>query len=257
MGQCDLNITPIGFGAFKIGRNQGIKYPDAYDLPDERAVATLLNGVLDLGINYIDTAPAYGLSEERIGRAIGHRRDEFVISTKVGETFADGRSSYDFSSRGVRESVQKSLRRLRRDALDIVFVHANRDDLGVVTSADLVSTLESLRDRGWVKRIGFSGHTTEAFDVALSWADVLMVTYNKADPSLESVIAKAAERGVAVVVKKALASGHLDAEEAIRFALANPHVTSAVIGGLNLEHLRENIRVAERVRGPGAILERT
>ena len=256
MGHHDLEITPIGFGAFKIGRNQGIKYPDAYDLPDENAVATLLNGALDLGINYIDTAPAYGLSEERIGRAIGHRRDEFVISSKVGETFAAGQSSHDFSSHAVRESVQRSLR-LRRDALDIVFVHAGRDDLGVLTSTDVVQTLEGLRDQGLVKRIGFSGYTADAFDAALSWADVLMVTYHKDDPSLESVIAKAGGRGVAVVVKKALASGHLDAEEAIRFVLANPHVTSAVIGGLSLEHLSENVRVAEQVRGPGAILERT
>ena len=223
----------------------------------EQVVDTLLNGVLDLGINYIDTAPAYGLSEQRIGRAIGHRRDEFVISTKVGETFAAGRSSYDFSPHCVRESVQTSLRRLKCDALDIVFVHAPRDDLSVMTSTDVVPALEGLRDQGWVKHIGFSGHSAEALDVALSWADVLMVTYHKDDPSLESVIAKAGERGVAVVVKKALASGHLDAEEAIRFVLANPHVTSAVIGGLNLEHLRENIRVAEQVRGPGAILERT
>ena len=61
---------------------------------------------------------------------------------------------------------------------------------------------------------------------------------------------------MAVVVKKALASGRLDAEEAIRFVLAKPHVTSAVIGGLNLEHLRENVRVAERMRDPGATLER-
>lgn len=257
MDRRNLNITPVGFGAFKIGRNQGIKYPDAYDLPDEQAVDTLLNGVLDLGINYIDTATAYGLSEERIGRAIGHRRDEFVISTKVGETFAAGRSSHDFSSHGVRESVERSLRRLRCDALDIVFVHASRDDLEVLTATDVVPTLESLRDQGCVKRIGFSGYTAKAFDVALSWADVLMVTYHKDDPTLESVIAKAAERGVAIVVKKALASGHLNAEEAIRFVLANPHVTSAVIGGLSLQHLRENVRVAEQARGPGAILERT
>ena len=70
LGRSNLNVSPIGFGAFKIGRNAGIKYPSAYDLPDQRAVNLLLGGVLDLGITYFDTAPAYGLSEERLGRAL-------------------------------------------------------------------------------------------------------------------------------------------------------------------------------------------
>ena len=74
LGRTGRHVSPIGFGAFKIGRNQGIKYASAYDLPDETAVAALLEGVLDLGINLIDTAPAYGLSEERIGRALGNDR---------------------------------------------------------------------------------------------------------------------------------------------------------------------------------------
>jgi aryl-alcohol dehydrogenase-like predicted oxidoreductase len=113
-------VTPLGFGAFKIGRNQGIKYPSAYDLPDEASVTRLLNEVLDLGINYIDTAPAYGLSEERIGRAIGRRRSKFVLSTKVGETFADGQSTFDFTERGIRESVERSLHRLKTNVIDIV-----------------------------------------------------------------------------------------------------------------------------------------
>src|SRR5262245_28620985 len=108
LGRSGVRISPLGFGAFKIGRNQGIKYPSGYDLPDESTVSRLLNEVLDLGITYIDTAPAYGLSEERIGRAIGHRRSEFVLSTKVGETFSDGKSTFDFSANGVRDSVTRS-----------------------------------------------------------------------------------------------------------------------------------------------------
>src|ERR1700753_3497434 len=87
-------VSSLGFGSFKIGRNVGVKYPSAYDLPSDAEVDRLLNGVLDLGCNLIDTAPAYGLSEERIGRSIGHRRDEFILSTKVGESFEDGRSMF-------------------------------------------------------------------------------------------------------------------------------------------------------------------
>ena len=249
MDRHGLNLSPLGFGAFKIGRNRGIKYPSGYDLPDDRSVERLLNGVLDLGINYIDTAPAYGLSEERIGRAIGHRRHEYVISTKVGETFEGGESTYDFSAQAVRRSVERSLRRLRTDVLDLVFIHCSRDDRDVIENTDVVPTLHALRDEGLVGRIGLSGYTGEAYQIALSWADAVMVEYHLENRSLEPIITAAAERGIAVVVKKGLASGHLPAADAIRLVLANEHVTSLVIGGLNLEHVRENLRVARAIRG--------
>ncbi len=131
LGRTGLMTSPLGFGAFKIGRNQKVKYPQGYDLPDESAVARLLNGVLDLGILLIDTAPAYGFSEERIGAAVAHRRREFLLSTKVGETFENGISTYDFSGPAIRASVERSLRRLRTDVLDLVFLHSPGDDLGI------------------------------------------------------------------------------------------------------------------------------
>jgi aryl-alcohol dehydrogenase-like predicted oxidoreductase len=244
-----LGLTPIGFGAFKIGRNQGIKYPSGYDLPDEQRAERLLNGVLDLGINYIDTAPAYGLSEERVGRAIAHRYHECVVSTKVGEEFEAGRSRHDFSSRGVRRSVERSLRRLRADVLDLVFVHCSRDDLRIVKETDVVPTLHALRDKGLVRRMGFSGYTDVAYRACLAWADAVMVEYHLENRALEPVIAEAAAGGVAIVVKKGLASGHLPAEDAIRFVLSHGQVSSMVIGGLDLEHMHENLRVAREVRG--------
>src|SRR5690348_3747969 len=92
LGKTGLSVSPIAFGAFKIGRNEKIKYAQGYPLPTEEETARLLNGLLDLGINLIDTAPAYGLSEERIGRHISRRRGEFILSTKFGETFENGKS---------------------------------------------------------------------------------------------------------------------------------------------------------------------
>lgn len=244
LGRTGLQVTPIGFGSFKIGRNQKTKYPEQYALPDDAAAGSILNGVLDLGVTYIDTAPAYGLSEERIGRAIGHRRSEFVLSTKVGETFEDGRSTYDFSESTIRASIQRSLKRLRTDALDLVFIHSDGDDLRILNETDAVATLESLKTAGLVRAIGLSGKTVEGARQALDWADAIMVEYHLADRSHEAVIAEAAERGIGVVVKKGLAAGRLSAGEAIRFVLANPHVTSMVVGGLSLDHLRANIAVA-------------
>ena len=148
LGNTGLNVTPLGFGAFKIGRNEQIKYPRPYDLPDDATVERLLNGVLDAGIRLIDTAPAYGRSEERIGQFLSHRRREFVLSTKVGERFVNGESQYDFSGPGVRASVAESLRRLRTEVLDIVFIHSNGDDLAIQTQTNLVPELQKLKQAG-------------------------------------------------------------------------------------------------------------
>lgn len=249
MAPVTRSLSPIGFGAFKIGRNQGTKYQRTYDLPDDPTVEALLNGVLDLGINYIDTAPAYGLSEERIGLAISHRRSEFILSTKVGESFYDGVSSYDFSEAAVRQSVERSLRRLRSDVLDMVFIHAGRDDLRIVQHTDAAPTLMSLRDAGLIRAIGLSGYTVEGFRAAQSWADALMLEYHSDDTTLEPIVAEAASRGLIVVVKKGLASGRLPPADAIGFILKNPGVASLVVGSLSLHHMRENLRIAMQVPG--------
>lgn len=242
------SICPIGFGAFKIGRNQGIKYPTGYDLPDEATVSRLLNGLLDAGIDLIDTAPAYGLSEERIGRAIAGRRNEFTLSTKVGETFENGESVYDFSAESVQASVERSLGRLQTDVLDMVFVHSDGRDIEIIEQTPVVETLLELKSRGLIRAIGFSGKTVDGARRALDWADVLMVEYHLDDRSHEDVISEAAGRGVGVLVKKGLAAGHLSAEEAIQFVLGNPYVDGLVIGGLNLDHIRTNIATAAAVR---------
>ena len=242
LGETGLRVSPIGFGAFKIGRNEGIKYPRNYDLPDDETVSLLLNGVLDLGITYVDTAPAYGSSEQRIGRAIAHRRRELVISTKVGESFESGRSTFDFSASGVRDSVQRSLQRLRTDVIDLVFAHSDGRDLAVLEDTDVVATLRALRDEGVVRAIGFSGKTADGAQAALDWADAIMVEYHLENRAHEPMIAQAAAAGVGVVVKKGLASGHLSAGDAIRFVLANPGVSSMLVGSLSLEHLEENVR---------------
>lgn len=244
IGQTGLRVPPLGFGAFKIGRNQGIKYPQPYDLPDDAAVAHLLNGILDLGCSLIDTAPAYGLSEERIGQALSARRNEFVLSTKVGETFAEGQSTFDFSRAGVEMSLQRSLDRLRTDVLDIVFIHSNGDDEFILSHTDTVAVLQEWKARGRIRAIGLSGKTTAGTQRALDWADAIMVEYHLDDVSHAGVMDEAARRNVAVFVKKGLASGRLPAADAIRFVLANPVVTALILGGLNFSHFQSNWETA-------------
>jgi aryl-alcohol dehydrogenase-like predicted oxidoreductase len=244
LGNAGPPVSPIGFGAFKIVRNQKTKYGQPYELPSEAEVSRLLNGLLDLGITYFDTAPAYGLSEERIGNAIAHRRREFTLSTKVGETFEQGQSSYDFSAPAIAASVARSLRRLNTDVLDAVFLHSSGDDLEILEKTDAVPALIRLRESGAAKAIGLSAKTPQGALAALDWADCLMVEYHLQDRSHEAVIAAAAERGKGVVVKKGLSAGHLPAEEAIRFVFANPGVSTMVVGSLSLEHMRANLAAA-------------
>jgi aryl-alcohol dehydrogenase-like predicted oxidoreductase len=244
LGDTGLSACPVGFGAFKIGRNEKIKYAEAYALPSEDGAERLLNGVLDLGIDLIDTAPAYGLSEQRIGRHLTHRRGEFLLSTKVGETFENGVSTYDFSAHAVRHSVRRSLERLRTDVLDFVFLHSDGRDLHVLHETDAVETLLDKKRRGLVRFVGLSGKTVEGARAALEWADALMVEYHPRDTSHEGVIIEAAERGVAIFVKKPLASGTIAPGEALPFVLGNPGVSSVIIGGLNLDHLKASLEIA-------------
>jgi len=241
-------LSPVGYGAFKIGRNEGIKYPHPYALPDESASTRLLHAVLDLGINLIDTAPAYGCSEQRIGSALAPRNPEFAISTKVGETFEAGRSTYDFSAQAVRKSIADSSRLLKRDVLDFVFIHAPREDADVLGDTRLVPALRAAKDAGRVRAIGFSGYTETAFRMSLDWADAIMVEYHLEERRLEPVMDEAAARGTLVFVKKGLASGRHPAGEAVRFVLSNPSVSTLLVSSLNLAHLQDIVEVARSIR---------
>lgn len=248
-GKCCIDglgrhAMPIGFGAFKIGRNEGAKYPHAYQIPTEEEASDLLHEVLDLGCNWIDTAPAYGLSEERIGRAVSHRRREFILSTKVGETFVNGVSTFDFSSAAIRASLERSLRRLQTDVLDVVLIHSNGNDQQILRETDVVNILHEFKTKGLVQAIGMSGKTIEGAALAMEWADILMVEYNLSDTTHAEVMTQAYNNGLGVLVKKGLSSGRLPATESIRFVLSHPGVTSLVIGGANLDHFRANWLVA-------------
>lgn len=245
LGRTGLLVTRLGYGAFKLGRNLGAKYPAAYDLPDEATAARILHGVLDLGIRLLDTAPAYGLSEERIGRALADRRSEFVLCTKAGEEFVDGRSHFDFSPEAIQASAERSLRRLRTDALDVLLLHAGEGDLSLAQADDVVAALQRLRGQGRTRAIGFSAKSLPAALAALAWADVLMLTYHAEDESLAGAIDAAAAQGVGVLVKKGLASGRLPAAQAIRFVLGNCGVDALVVGGLSLDHLAANVAAAD------------
>ena len=243
LGKTGISVSPIGYGAVKIGRNQQTKYGD-FAIPDDLEVEKLLLGILDLGINLIDTAPAYGLSESRIGNVLKKQRSRCVLSTKVGETFVDGKSNYDFSSDAIEKSVFRSLRRLQTDHVDLLLLHSNGRDQEILKQTDAVETLERIRNRGWARAIGFSGYQLSEETDCLNWADILMLEYHPENTIRKPLIDQANAVGVGVLVKKGLDCGRIAPAAAIGHALEHRGVSSLVIGSLNLKHCVENCALA-------------
>jgi len=236
----------LGLGTVKFGRNEEVKYPEAFPLPSLEALTTLLAEAKGYGINLLDTAPAYGLAEERVGELAG-QDPYWRIATKVGEGFAEGRSFYDFGEAAIEASLRQSQARLRRRPLDLVLLHCDPEDREALRSRAL-ETLRRWQRRGEILLIGASPRTLEGAKGFLdAGVDVLMLTSNPTDRSQEPVFAEAAARGVAILVKKALASGHLglgraeEREEGLRRAAALPGVASVVVGTLSPSHLRANV----------------
>jgi aryl-alcohol dehydrogenase-like predicted oxidoreductase len=243
------NVSRIGLGTVKFGRNQGVKFPsgDGFELPSDREIETLLDVALACGINLIDTAPAYGTAEERLGKLLRARRQSFFLVTKTGEEFADGKSVYDFTAEHTRMSIERSLRRLNTDSLDCVLLHCSRDDVNVITRTPALETLSRLKSEGKIGSFGASTHTLQGGRLALELSDCAMVTYNKSTTAGLPVIELARQSGKAILIKKGLASGHVDSREAaehIRFVVGTPGVTSLVIGSLNPDNIRANARAS-------------
>lgn len=245
LGHTGLTVSLLGLGTVKIGRNEGVKYPHGFDLPDDDAVIALLNAARGLGINLLDTAPAYGLSEERLGkllpRTAGWRREDWVIVTKAGETFENGGSRFDFSASAIRASVERSVKRLGVDHLDAVLLHSDGEDEAGDRFLPAVEELQKLKQRGLIRAGGFSGKTVAGFDRLLPHVDLLMATYNPDYTAEAEVIARAGKAGKGVLIKKALASGHAhDPAKALAMAATLPGVSSIVVGTLSPVNLRAN-----------------
>ncbi len=235
-------LSTLGFGAYQIGKSPAPKYASTGSpMPTETEAESILQGVIDLGITLIDTAPAYGMSEARIGKSLSSRRDEFLLSTKVGE-LDDG--TFDFSEPGMLTSIEHSLKTLQTDYVDYLLIHAPPDDNAVLTETSAVELLHDVKQRGLAKQIGFSGKSKEAQLSALQWADVMMIEYSVANQSNEDVISAAHQSGATVFIKKALNSGHLQAENAIKFLFQDSPVKhqfdSIVIGSKSLSRMKEN-----------------
>lgn len=241
------SVSVLGLGTVKFGRNQGVKYPggDGFVLPTDKEIERILDLCLSYGMNLIDTAPAYGVSEERLGKLIGARRRQFFLVTKTGEEFLNGMSNYEFSAEHTRMSVERSLKRLKTDHLDCVLVHSNRHDLKTIKETPVLETLTRFKEEGKVGSIGVSTYTIEGGKAAVDSSDAVMVAYNAEYQDERAVIDYAKQKGKAVLIKKGLASGHVntlgDLAKNIRFVADTPGVTSMVFGSITPANILSNI----------------
>ena len=265
LGDTGISVSALGFGAMQIGDPR---------IPEKQA-EQLLNGVLDLGITLIDTARSYGSSEQRIGRYLAHRRDEFILSTKVGYGVEGCRDwTYDCVRRGVDEARD----RLRTDLIDIVHLHSCPHQ--TLADTGVVDALDEARSTGSVRATAYSGDGAD-----LEWAvrsdrfDSVQLSYNICDRSnLAGTFAEPAVTPPGVLAKRVLAGAPWstavpsddtpEAQYRRRFELLRDHITapqdgadlalrfcafadgvdSALSGSLNLRHLESN--VASLGRGP-------
>jgi predicted aldo/keto reductase-like oxidoreductase len=245
LGRTGWKISVIGFGAIKLPQIS------------QKECDSLLNRAIDLGINFVDTADCYGDSEEKIGKALNKRRGEFYLSTKVDER--DGS--------GVLKKLDRCLRRLRTDWIDLVLFHDVRgSDYEKIFEKGGLEALERAREQGKVSQIGMSIHQSipmmkKAIDSGVF--SVLMVAYSAIDEDhlTADLLPMAREKGVGVIAMKPLAGGKLvdplkgwnrnyfkgesSAQVCLRYILTNPHVTCAIPGMTNLKELQENVKVGE------------
>lgn len=244
-------VSPLGLGTVKIGRNTAVKYPQQFKIPDDTQVLELLAQAWDLGINLIDTAPAYGNSEQRLGELLSQQPHDFVIATKVGETFdpSTGKSHYNFSAEFITTSIQQSLKNLQRDVLDVVLIHSDGNDKLIIEQDGALETLAKLKQQGLIRAIGMSTKTVEGGLLALQQADLAMVMHNLDCQDELAVLDQAKLDNKSVFIKKALASGHLTTEDPkadivqtnFDFIYNHPAVTSIIIGTINPNHLKDNV----------------
>ena len=252
LGSTGLKAFPLGLGTVKLGRNRDVKYPSGFELPDVAEVERLLSEALELGIEFFDTAPAYGSSEERLGSFVAAHRDEIVLCSKAGEDWGELGSSHDFSADGLVRSVEASLRRLRTDHLDLLLLHSDGRDAQILEEGDALEGLRKIRESGKARAVGASVKTREGIRIATRELDAVMAPFGVAHPELGRDLADARAAGCATIAIKVLGQGHAveDGRDPVQVALDHvlqaEGIDLAVIGTINPLHLRDAVERARK-----------
>ncbi len=272
-GKTGLEVSPLGYGAAAAGD----------PALSEVEAGALLDGAVDAGAFLIDTARSYGLSEERIGRHLSHRRGEFVLSTKVGYGVP---GLPDWTGPTVESGIDLALRKMRTDVIDIVHLHSCPRD--VLAKGEVVEALRRAREAGKIRVAGYSGDGGPlAWAVESGHFGSVQTSINVCDlASVETgAVARAAADGMGVIAKRSLANapwarseppandeaaaaysqrwrelaydlkGFEPAELALRFAAYWPGVSAAIVGTRSLARLRGHVAAVARGPLPEALQE--
>lgn len=265
LGRTRLEVSRLGAGSSEIG----------YELTrsDEATAADILNSALDAGINFLDTSACYDISEELIGRAISHRRDEFVLASKCGHVSGDY-NGRDWTVETVRHSIDRSLRRLKTDIIDIMQLHSC--DLEVLERGEVIQVLQEAQQAGKIRFIGYSGDNEAAkWAVESGIFDTLQTSFNLVDQQARTkgLLRQAKAQNMGVIIKRPIANGAWGVAKspsgyatqyfnraqimqkmgplpgapdnrillALGFTLAHDEVDTVIVGTRNPEHMRSNI----------------
>lgn len=258
LGSTGYQIAPVALGTVKLGRNQGVKYPEAFELPSDEQVLELLQKAKKLGVNLIDTAPAYGKSEDRLGQLLPQVSHSWIICTKVGEEFestsSGGMSRYRYDRDHTQMSIERSLKRLGVQKLDLVLVHSNGKDLEIFNREKVCETLLDFQSQGIIGAVGASTKTLEGGRWCLENLDLAMITLNRKEPEMLPLLDLAIKNKKGILIKKAFASGHFEpatdeqsdpVQASMDFIFEHPGVSAVVAGTINPEHLKQNVIAAQ------------
>ena len=267
LGRTGLEVSQLGYGSM------GIRGPKTWGVRvvSEELADEFLNSVLDAGINFIDTAPDYGISEQRIGRYISSRRSEFYLATKCGCVYTQHEDHLEIDHVWKKEVLERnihtSLERLQTDHVDVLQFHGG--DSETLQREGLIDMLIDFRAQGMIKFIGASSALPNLPAlIDLGVFDTFQIPYSCLAPQHHDLITRAAEAGAGVIVRGGIAQGGPDAEIQrpalnsiwtqakieeilpdgmkraeliLRYTLGHPHCATTIVGTCNPAHLAENL----------------
>ena len=280
LGKTGMEVSVLGFGGAEIGFEKTSRFD----------VLKLLGSALDAGLNVIDTAECYWAGDEEyaseslIGQAVGDRRSEFFLFTKTGH--AAGVEAPDWSPELIEKGIERSLKRLKTDCLDLVQLHScNKEHL---KQGDVIAALQKARAAGKTRFLGYSGENEAAlYAVECGAFDTLQTSVNVADQrGIGMILPRAVEKGMGVIAKRPVANvawrwknekecpayplpyyrrlqklafpfltGPDAVGTALRFTLGAPGVTTAIVGTRTPTRWKENAALLEAGALPAAEYE--
>lgn len=269
-GLTGIKTSVLGFGGVQIGSSE----------LEEGEAARLLNQAVDLGINLIDTARSYGLSEERIGKALSSRRKEIVLSTKVGYSIPGEK---DWTHGCVKAGIVRALKLLQTDFIDIVFLHSCPTE--ILKQGEVIDALEEAKEEGKVRVIGYSGENEAlAYAIETGRFGALQASVNICDQRIiDDMLPAAKQKGAGFIAKRPLANFawqykeqpkgnyaedywlrlkkmnlHIDIdmhEAALRFPAYIWGVDTCITGTANINHLKKNADIISKGRLPDDVIK--